>query len=164
MDSTLCFKHSSLDGGEKSLAQKPLAALHISLHFSSYFQIEDFSLVTKPIALSGAGFFTKFMSLPFILISCNTFSSMFSSFKSPKAGENYFTPWLLCKTCCTFLSLVLSIIHICVWLSTHQPTDPLVIWWWPILVGTQETKWHKSHILVEELFNREITSGSHCGQ
>jgi hypothetical protein len=106
------------------------------------------------------------MSFPFILISCNTFSSMFSSFKSPKAVENYLTPWLLCKTCCTFLSLVLSIIHICVWLSTHQPTDPLVIWWWPILVGTQETKWHKSHILgaFEQLFNLEITSGSHCGQ
>ncbi len=112
--------------GVRNHLNKPLGALHISLHFSSYFQIEDFSLVTRPIALSGAGFFTKFMSPPFIL-SCNTFSSMFSSFKSPKAGENYLTPWLLCKTCCTFLSLVLRIIHICVWLSTHQPTDPLVI-------------------------------------
>lgn len=77
MDSTLCFKHSSFDGGEKSLAQKPLAALHISLHFSSYFQIEDFSLVTKPIALSGAGFFTKFMSPPFILYLATPFPQCF---------------------------------------------------------------------------------------
>jgi len=90
MDSTLCFKHSSLDGGEKSLAQKPLAALHISLHFPSYFQIEDFSLVAH-CPLWGWLLHKVYVS-SFHPISCNTFSSMFSSFKSPKAGEKYLTP------------------------------------------------------------------------